>query len=115
MPTANEISVLKAMYQACGNIIAISTDFVNANDLTDKDIVFDNVYMNLVIISEAYIKISQQTKDKYDIIRWEDIKNYTQDIVNDYQQIDVGKIVAVCKYLIPSLSEKLKKILNQNS
>ncbi len=113
MATTNEISVLKSMQHACRNIISVSNAFVNANDLTDKEIVFDNVYMNLVVISEANMKISDKTKAEFDIIRWDNIESYTAEIVSDYHAVDIGKIVAVCKYLVPSLITKLDKIISQ--
>lgn len=72
---------------------------------------FDAILMNLIIIGEMSIKISEEFKKKNDHIRWKEIKGLRNIVVHDYFGVDVEEIWQIINNDILNLKNELNKIL----
>ncbi|MBR4266331.1 MAG: hypothetical protein IKQ46_09780 [Bacteroidales bacterium] len=104
-------SLISQMLQACKNIMSVTSDYSIADEIKDQDFVLDNVYMNIVVIIETYMKTDKDIKDS--IISQEEIKYFTDIINNDFREKDLSKILYVSKHFIPTLITKLNEILTK--
>ncbi|MCQ2975812.1 MAG: hypothetical protein MJ211_13505 [Bacteroidales bacterium] len=105
--------ILASMLQATKNIIAVTMPFNNASDLEKQVIVYDNVYMNLVIINEAYIKCEEQVRKEIDFINWNEIIRYA-DLMSNDNSANEKEVFYIAKSLIPRLKSSLDSILSDN-
>lgn len=90
---------------------SLTSDYSIADEIKDQDFVLDNVYMNIVVIIETYMKTDKDIKDS--IISQEEIKYFTDIINNDFREKDLSKILYVSKHFIPTLITKLNEILTK--
>ncbi len=65
---------LESILEAILKIESYTSQFQNADQLNDNNIVFDATMMNFVIIGEMVIKLSEDFKNQYPEIEWHKIK-----------------------------------------
>lgn len=104
-------TLLAAMAQACKNIIAVASPFAAACDFENQANAVDNIYMNLVIISELYAKNNDDTKALLATVNWPEIKKNIDIITADYKNADNRVLFYVSKSLIPRLKERIDELL----
>ncbi|MBO4371545.1 MAG: hypothetical protein J5826_01310 [Bacteroidales bacterium] len=103
-------NLLAPMAQACKNIIAVSAPIADATGFENQDTIVDNIYMNLVIISENYAKTDDDIKQA--ITNWSEIKTYTEKVIPDCKNADCRVWFYISHSLIPTLKEKLDELLS---
>lgn len=102
--------VISELSQSCKNIMA-ATAGVSIPEALEKDsFLLENIYMNLIILVESYIRIGDAKKD-YPSINWEEIGSYTNVITRPVNEIDKKLISSIVKTKIPTLSAKLDRLL----
>lgn len=106
-------NLLASMAQACKNIIAVSAPIANASDFDNKDTIADNIYMNLVIISENYAKTDDDIKQLFAAINWPEIKRYIDMIIPDYKSAENRVLFYVSKALIPRVNDMIDKLFQK--
>lgn len=106
-------NLLAPMAQSCKNIIAVTVSIANADDFANQDTIVDNIYMNLVIISENYAKTDDYIKQAFAEINWSEIKSYIDKVTPDYKQADFRDLFYVSKSLTPRLKNKIDELLSK--
>ncbi len=89
-------------------------DFTNSLEGKEK---LDSICMQLIAIGESLKNIDKITNKtlliKYPEIDWKGAKGLRDIITHQYFDIDAEEIFWVCEKHIPSLSETIKKIINE--
>lgn len=106
-------NLLAPMAQACNNIIAVTVSIANADDFANQDTIADNIYMNLVIISENYAKTDDDIKQLFAEINWSEIKYYIDKVIPDYKNADDRDLFYISKSLTPRLKNKIDELLSK--
>ncbi|MBI9037263.1 MAG: DUF86 domain-containing protein [Bacteroidales bacterium] len=108
--------ILDATQKVITRFIPIKTveDFANSPEGMEK---LDSICMQLITIGESLKNIDKITNKtllmKYPEIDWKGAKGLRDIITHQYFDIDAEEIFWVCKNHIPSLSETIKKIINE--
>ena len=103
-------NLLAPMAQACKNIIAVSAPIADATEFENQDTIVDNIYMNLVIISENYAKTDDDVKQA--LTNWSEIKSYTEKVIPDCKNADCRVWFYISHSLIPTLKDKIDELLS---
>lgn len=65
----------------------------------------------ITILGEAARRVSQEFREKYPRIPWQQITGIRSVIVHDYQRVDKNEIWIVCTRDVPALIPQLEEIL----
>lgn len=105
----NAKTVMSELLQSCRNIMA-ATAGKSLPDAFDKEpFLLENIYMNLIILVESYIRIGDGKSD-YPTINWEEIGSYTNVVKLPADKVERSLICSIIKNKIPSLTAKLERI-----
>lgn len=83
----------------------------SGEDLYFKPMVFDAVLMNFINIGEMALRISDETKNTYSGIPWNDIVGLRNIVAHDYLGIDAEEIWQIIEDDLRPLSQKINEIL----
>ncbi|MBN2893847.1 MAG: DUF86 domain-containing protein [Bacteroidales bacterium] len=108
----NQIELLKQMLSATVKCLAIA-DKISCVDDIKKTLIYDNLISNLLLIKEIEGKLHNDIKEKNNIINWEKFTDYESQIISDYHSLDHDTIYSIIKEELPSLQNKLQKIIFQ--
>ncbi len=100
--------------EAIEKIEDYSISINSAEQLFSDSKSFDAILMNLIIIGEMSIKISEDFKKKNDHISWKEIKGLRNIVVHDYFGVDVEEIWQIINTDIIKLRYELINILKCN-
>ena len=73
----------------------------------------DGVIRQLEIIGEAVRHLSEEVRDKYPHVPWQDIAGTRDKLIHDYFGVDVEKVWLMAREDIPVLKAEVKKILRE--
>lgn len=87
-------------------------EYVESKELFyESHLVQDAVVRNLQVMAESSQRLSEEIKNKYSEIPWNDISGFRNVLVHDYLGVDLDVIWSVVEQELPGL----EKILNEIS
>ena len=98
----------------CERII-IKTSNITENEFHNVEDIKEIVCFNVLQIGELVKGISDEIKNKYNIIPWKQIAGVRDRIVHGYDSISFLLIWTIVQDDIDDLKKNLEKILNENS
>ena len=109
-----ELLKIKMLYEAINKIQRFTEDMKDVSDLTSNDLVWDAVKMNLVLIAEMDMKISQEIKTKYNSVDWYKIQENKPNIVSKYLGFDHNEIWRAINEKMPGFKKQLEAVLKND-
>jgi len=100
------------MFLACRKILDYTKDMTFEEFLSD-DKTLDAVIRNIEILGEAVKSISKEFREKYPEIEWSKIARTRDKLIHFYFGVDPEITWSIVKIDIPTLFEKLKKIIKE--
>jgi uncharacterized protein with HEPN domain len=89
-------------------------EYVESKELFyDSHLVQDAVVRNLQVMAESSQHLSEEIKNKYPDIPWDDISGFRNVLVHDYLGIDLDVIWSVVEQELPGLEKVLNKIYSK--
>jgi uncharacterized protein with HEPN domain len=85
---------------------------LDVGGLTENRLVCQAVIRSLEIVGEAAAQISQSYRDAHPEVSWPNIVGMGNRLVHAYFEIDYELVVKTVKQDLPSLIEKLKKLID---
>lgn len=86
-------------------------EYVESKELFyDSHLVQDAVVRNLQVMAESSQRLSEEIKNKYSDVPWDDISGFRNVLVHDYLGIDLDVIWSVVEQELPRLKKVLTKI-----
>lgn len=82
---------------------------------SQNTLIQDGVIRQLQIVGEAVKQLSDDLRDKYPAIPWQDIAGMRDKLVHDYFGVDVDEVWLTAKNDIPSLKVEIQAILEKLS
>ena len=73
----------------------------------------DAVVRNFEIIGEATKRLSQDLKQAYPDIRWQQITGFRDVLIHNYVRVDLDEVWGIIERDLPSLKAKIKVILQE--
>lgn len=107
----SEVTKIKVLYDAVCKILKFAEGIENVDELTSSIMVWDAIKMNLVVIYETYLKLSEKEKNKYDTVPWYEIETHKPKLENQYLGFDSEEIWRVIHDRLPEFKEQLKKVI----
>lgn len=93
-----------------GSILRID-EYVESKELFyDSHLVQDAVVRNLQVMAESSQRLSEEIKNKYPDVPWNDISGFRNVLVHDYLGIDLDVIWSVVEQELPGLEKVLNEI-----
>ncbi|MBN2663067.1 MAG: DUF86 domain-containing protein [Bacteroidales bacterium] len=108
-----EKELLFNLHLATSKCLKIAEKITCVEDIK-KTLVYENLISNMLFLKDLEAKLSQLTKEKYDFIDWEKFKEYDKIIISDFHETDHATIYKIIKEELPSLFEKLEKVIFTN-
>ncbi len=81
------------------------------DDFKDDEKTLYAVSRSLEIIGESVSQIPDEVKDKYDDIPWRDIKNFRNQVIHKYWDVDVEIVWDIIENELGELKNKVLKLL----
>lgn len=103
-------NILVKMFSATTKCTSIA-DKIKCIDDIKKTIIYDNLISNLLLIKELESKLSDETKQKHDIINWGKFDEFNKEIISDYYKLNHQIIFNIIKEELPFLHSKLENII----
>ncbi len=97
----------------CISKIQQYTKGLEHNEFIKNEMIQDAVIRNLEIIGEAANKISKQSKEENNRIPWKQIVGMRNRLIHDYFGVDSGAVWQTLIDDLPSLKEKILKIVGR--
>ena len=97
----------------CINRINSYINNITYEDFLKNEMLQDAVVRLIGIIGEASVKISPETKDKYNRIAWADIKGMRNRIIHDYFNVRIDVVWDTIKKELPKLKEQILAIIGE--
>lgn len=82
-------------------------------DFKNSSIVIDASVRNLEIIGEAVSQMSQEVKDKYLDVPWQEIKNFRNLIIHKYHRVDIEILWDIIKNKLDILRQQIKDVIKK--
>lgn len=105
-----ERELLSKLYSATLKCLKIADNISCVEDIK-KSLVYENLISNLMFLKDAEAKLSVSTKEKLSSIDWAKFKEYDKIIISDFHETDHNTIFRIIKEELPSLSDKLEKVV----
>ncbi len=94
----SDLIYLLALLQAIQKILRFSKDIDSVEDfLLDDMLVVNGCLQQFAYMGENIKKINPLTKDRHPQVPWVAIKNFRNNIVHEYQNIDLNKVLSIIK------------------
>jgi uncharacterized protein with HEPN domain len=84
---------------------------VDEETFNQRTLIQDGVIRQIQIVGEAVKRLSDELRDKYPTIPWQDIAGMRDKLVHDYFGIDVDEVWLTAKDDIPILKMEIQAIL----
>ncbi len=109
-----EIKKIKTLYSAVCKILKFTDGFNNVEELTSHTMAWDAVKMNLVVIYETYLKLSNEIKEKYSSVPWHEIEAHKPKLENQYLGFDSDEIWKVVHDRMPEFKNQLNEVVGKS-
>ena len=71
---------------------------------------YDAVLMNFIVLGEATMRLSNNTKEQLPDINWRAIKDFRNFLAHDYFGIDENVVWSAIQYYLPDLKKGLERL-----
>jgi len=102
---------LEMIQDSIDKILDYTQKFENPDSFNEDIKTFDATMMNFVIIGEMVNKLSEELKNQAGTIDWIKIKAFRNIVAHDYFGIDEEEVWQIIQNDLPTLKEKIQKIL----
>ncbi len=110
----SDLIYLLALIQSTQKIFAYSKDINSVADFLLNDMIVVNACLQqFAYMGETVKKINPLTKADYPNIPWIEIQSFRNNIVHQYQKLDLNKVLSVIKNHLPSLETDLYKVIKK--
>jgi uncharacterized protein with HEPN domain len=109
MKRTNELVFIEHIRDAVNNILEFTEGCAEEDFKNDKK-TFSAVVRMLEIIGEATSKLTQEFKDQYPDIPWQDMKDMRNKLIHEYFTVDAEIVWELLQEDIPDLKEQLEEI-----
>lgn len=95
------------------SILRIDEYVESKEQFYDSHLVQDAIVRNLQVMAESSQRLSEEIKNKYPDIPWDDISGFRNVLVHDYLGIDLDVIWSVVEQELPRLEKVLNEICSE--
>lgn len=106
-----DTQILYSILEAIEKIEEYTDHIYDVESLDGNNQVLDASLMNFVVIGEMVAKLSEDFKNKYSDIDWNNIKSFRNIIAHNYFGIDTEEVFQIIKNDLPVLSNNIQQIL----
>ncbi len=86
---------------------------IDEKEFNSNTLVQDAVIRQIEIIGEATRHLSNEFRNQYPDVPWEDITGMRNKLIHDYFGVDIEKVWLTAKEDLPPLNKSVKKILSE--
>jgi uncharacterized protein with HEPN domain len=104
---------LSAIIESVNKIKNYTDGITSSKEFYEDEKTFDSVLMNFIVIGESVAKLSDDVKNRYPKVAWNKVKSFRNIIAHNYFGIDEEEVWQLISSHLPSLDQKIRKILNQ--
>ena len=108
----DESLYLADIQDACEKVLKF-TARMTYKDFVHDDLRFDAVIRNLEIIGEAVKNISEETRQKYPVVKWRKIAGFRDIVAHNYFGVSDEIVWDVVENEIPSLLKQIQAMLSE--
>ncbi len=110
----SDLIYLLGLLRSIQKIYKMSAHLSSANDLIEEEdlIIANACFMQFTCLGENAKKIDYETRLLYTNIPWSEIIGFRNNIVHEYQDIDLIKVFSIIKDDLPTLEENIYTILS---
>ena len=87
------------------------TVWITIEELTEFEDLYDSLLFRLIQISENSEKLTPAFKESHKEISWQAIKDMSNRIVKEYEDVEIGAVYQMVTEHIPLLFYKLEQII----
>lgn len=110
--TKNDELYLRHIIDSIEKIKSYVSNIENEDDFLIDEKTQDAVVRNIEIIGEAASKISQETREKYDLVKWRQIIDTRNLLIHVYFGVSYSAIWNIVVNHIPELENNIRQILH---
>jgi len=105
---------IQIIIEAINKILKIAETIPNSDEFKNDPISYEAIVANLVVIDEVDSKVSEQAKEKYQIVQWKKIKMYKNMVYNSFFDVDAEGVWMLVTEKLPKLRSQLLSALDNN-
>jgi len=106
----NDKHCIKSILGAIDKIQKFTENFKTAEEFCEHELNYDAVALNFVVVSEMVAKLSDEFKQKFNNISWENVKIVEDKVTNTFIGTNVDYLWIVVKKHIPIFKAVLEKL-----
>jgi uncharacterized protein with HEPN domain len=97
------------LIKACENIVAFTRDVEEAV-FYSTPLVHNATTWQIAILGEAVKRLSDELRDRYGGVPWQDIAGMRDRLIHAYDDIDFMEVWRTARYDVPALLDQLRQI-----
>ena len=112
MSRRDDVTWVRDMLEVAKNLIA-RVENISYEDYSNDPVRQESVLYNLMLLGEASGQVSDETKQKYDHLPWQDMKSLRNRVTHRYFDVDQEIIWEILTDELPNVLPHIKELLKK--